>query len=70
MPGMTPYQPVGVQGPEYAAAGQEQYNRNLYNQQLSDQRRAGLTQGLFQLGGAALGGAGAAGGFGNLFSWA
>ena len=53
--------------PIYGAAQQQAQNaQNTYNQQVAQQNAT--TGGLFQLGGALLGGAGSAGGFGALFS--
>jgi hypothetical protein len=56
-----------VAAPVFGAAQlQAQNAQNTYNQQIAQQNAN--TGGLFQLGGALLGGAGAAGGFGALFS--
>jgi len=69
LPNMTPYQGTGFTAPNFAGAEQENYNRQFVKDQQDQQNKNAMTTGLFQLGGAALGAGGAAGGFGKLFGY-
>jgi hypothetical protein len=63
----TPQFGPAVGGANYSQAGQNQYQAALGNYNAQQAASGGLMGGLMGLGGAALGGAGNAGGFGNLF---
>jgi len=69
MPSMPTFNTAGAAQPvNYLGAAQSQYGAELSNYNAQQAAGGALTSGLFGLGGAMLGGAGAAGGFGNLFS--
>jgi len=57
MPISQQYNPFGIQGQNVEGAAQEGYNRNFAQSQQKRADRAGMTEGLFQLGGAYTGGA-------------
>jgi len=69
MPSMPTFNTAGAAQPvNYLGAAQSQYSADLGAYNAQQAAGGALTSGLFGLGGAMLGGAGAAGGFGNLFS--
>jgi hypothetical protein len=61
-------QPVNYMPSDYAGAVNQNYQGQLANYQAKMQQRAGMFGAIGSLGGSLLGGAGAAGGFGALFS--
>lgn len=64
---INPSQQGAGSGVDYLGAGQAQYNAGLGNYNAQNAAQGNFTSGLFGLGGSLLGGAGAAGGLGNLF---
>ncbi len=64
---INPSQQGATQGVDYMGAGQAQFNSGLGASNAQNAAAGNFTSGLFGLGGSLLGGAGAAGGFGNLF---
>lgn len=69
LPQFQAYQGSQVQPAPMFNAAQAQYGADLDNYNARAAQKGQLMSGLFSLGGAALGGAGAAGGFGSLFSF-
>ena len=53
-PQQTPFQGSMFSSPDFAGSEQEQYNRNLYQQQRTDDRKSQMRQGLFDLAGSAI----------------
>lgn len=69
MPSMPSFNAAGAAQPvNYMGAAQNQYGADLGAHNANQASSAALTNGLFSMGGSLLGGAGAAGGFGSLFS--
>lgn len=64
---INPSQQGATSGVDYMGAGQAQFNAGLNSSNAQNAAAGNFTSGLFGLGGSLLGGAGAAGGFGNLF---
>lgn len=68
LPNMTPYTGYSSEGIDFVGTEQEGWNRNFAQDQLKQQRKDALMQGLFQLGGSFIGGASGSGSW-NPMKW-